>query len=253
MEAMLIAATDLVALLSPSRIEALADRVRDSLSAERDGNLHQLVTTPAARAALDRLIAAWRQTEISGGVLAGILVGAAYARRQAQRESSVELVWTGPTTPFVATRRTEQVLLDLIHRAQRDLFLVSFVAYDVSSVVDALNAAAARGIEVRILLETSASKGGSLSVDPVAMMRRCVPSAALYVWTDRPAPFTEGRVHAKVAVADGLTAFLTSANLTGHALEKNMEAGVLVVGGHIPSGLRDHLHALVETKIIQPA
>lgn len=251
MEAMLIAATDLVALLSPSRIEALADRVRGSLSAETDGNLHQLVNKPAARAALDRLIAAWRQTEISGDVLAGILVGAAYARQQAQRESSVELVWTGPTTPFVATRRTEQVLLDLIHRAQTDLFLVSFVAYDVSSVVDALNAAAARGIEVRILLETSASQGGSLSVDPVATMRRCVPSAALYVWTDRPAPFTEGRVHAKVAVADGLTAFLTSANLTGHALEKNMEAGVVISGGHVPTGLRAHLLALIETKVIR--
>ena len=251
MEAMLIAATDLVALLSPSRIEALADRVRGSLSAERDGNLHQLVTTPAARAALDRLIAAWRQTEISGDVLAGILVGAAYARQQTQRESSVELVWTGPTTPFVATRRTEQVLLDLIHRAQTDLFLVSFVAYDVSSVVDALNAAAARGIEVRILLETSASQGGSLSVDPVATMRRCVTSAALYVWTDRPAPFAEGRVHAKVAVADGLKAFLTSANLTGHALEKNMEAGVVISGGHVPTGLRAHLLALIETKVIR--
>jgi len=87
MEAMLIAASDLVALLSPSRIEALADRVRGSMSAERDGNLYQLVTTPTARLALDRLIAAWRQTEIPGDVLAGILVGAAYARQQAQRES----------------------------------------------------------------------------------------------------------------------------------------------------------------------
>ena len=251
MEAMLIPATDLVALLSPSRIEALADRVRGSLSAERDGSLHQLVTTPAARAALDRLIVTWKQTGISGDVLAGILVGAAYARQQAQRESNLELVWTGLTTPFVATRRTEQVLLDLIRHAQSDLFLVSFVAYDVSSVVDALNAAAARGIDVRILLETSTSHGGSLSVDPVATMRSCVPLAALYVWTGRPSPFTEGRVHAKVAVADGNIAFLTSANLTGHALEKNMEAGVVISGGHIPTGLRAHLHALIETKIIR--
>lgn len=251
MEAMLVAATDLVALLSPARIEALAERVRGSASAESDGSLRQLVTTPAARAALDRLIASWRQTEISGDVLAGILVGAAFARRKAQRESSVELVWTGPTTPFVATRRTEQVLLDLIHRAQSDLFLVSFVAYDVSSVVDALNAASTRGIDIRILLETSTSHGGSLSVDPIATMRRFVPSAALYVWTDRPAPFAEGRVHAKVAVADGNSAFLTSANLTGHALEKNMEAGVVISGGHVPAGLRDHLHALIETKVIR--
>ena len=205
------------------------------------------------RAALDRLIAAWRQTEISGDVLAGILVGAAYARQQAQRESSVELVWTGPTTPFVATRRTEQVLLDLIHRAQRDLFLVSFVAYDVSSVVNSLNAASARGVDIRILLETSTNHGGSLSIDPVAMMRARVPSASLYIWTDRPVPFAEGRVHAKVAVADGQTAFLTSANLTGHALEKNMEAGVVISGGHVPAGLHAHLHALIETNIVSCA
>lgn len=252
MEALLIAATDLVALLSAARIEALADRLRGSASAERrDGGLLQLVATPAARAALDHLIAAWGQTQVSGDVLAGILVGAAFARQQAQRESSVELVWTGPTTPFVATRRTEQVLLDLIGHAQSDLFLVSFVAYDVSSVVEALNAAAARGIDIRILLETSTSHGGSLSVDPIATMRSCVPSSALYAWTDRPAPFTEGRVHAKVAVADGRAAFLTSANLTGHALEKNMEAGVLIMGSRIPADLRSHLHALIQTKIVR--
>lgn len=251
MEAILIAATDLVALLSPLRIEALADRIRGSAPAERDGSLHQLATTPAARAALDRLIAAWRQTEISGDVMAGILIGAAFSRQQVQRENSVELVWTGPTTPFVATRRTEQVLLDLIGRAKSDLFLVSFVAYDVSSVVDALKAATARGVVIGMLLETSTSHGGSLPVDPVATMRQCVPSAALYKWTDRPVPFTEGRVHAKVAVADGHEAFLTSANLTRYALEKNMEAGVVISGGQIPYGLRAHLQALADMKIIR--
>lgn len=251
MKALLIAATDLVALLSPSRIEALADRVRVSTSAERDGSWNQLVTTPAARTALDRLIATWKQAGISGEVLAGALLGASHARQQALRESSVELVWTGPTTPFVATRRTEQVLLDLIRRASHDLFLVSFVAYDVSSVVESLNDATARGVNVRVLLETSLSLGGSLSNDPIATMRTCLPAASLYTWTDRPAPFTDGRVHAKVAVADGNTAFLTSANLTGHALEKNMEAGVVISGGHVPGDLRSHLLALIETRVIR--
>lgn len=252
MEAVLVAATDLADMLSPSRIEALAGRVRGSMPVETEASLHQLVSTPAARAVLDRLIVGWKQSEISGDLLAGILVGASFARQQVQRDNSVELVWTGPTTPSVPTRRTEQVLLDLIHGATRDLFIVSFVAYDVSSVVEALNAATNRGIDTRILLETSTSHGGSLSVDPVSTMRSCVPSAALYVWTDRPYPFVEGRVHAKVAVADGNSAFLTSANLTGHALEKNMEAGVIIRGGNVPSSLREHLHALIQTRVIRP-
>jgi len=90
MEAILVAATDLVAILSPARIEALAHRVRGSVPVERDGSLLQLVSTPAARAALDRLITAWKQAEISGDLLAGILVGAAFARQQIQRENNVD-------------------------------------------------------------------------------------------------------------------------------------------------------------------
>lgn len=117
MDALLIAAADLVTLLSPSRIEALAARVRRSDATGSVGGLRQLVTTPPARAALDRLIAVWEQTDISGDVLAGILIGATFAREKSQRESTVELVWTGPTTPFVPTRRTEQVLLDIIGAA----------------------------------------------------------------------------------------------------------------------------------------
>ncbi|NKC31592.1 DISARM system phospholipase D-like protein DrmC [Falsiroseomonas selenitidurans] len=251
MEELLEAAIDLVALLSPHRIEALANGVRCLRATERERNLDRFVATPTARAALNHLLEQWERTAISGDVLAGILRGAAHARQRTLREATVELVWTGPTTPYAATRRTEQVLLDLIRGAKDNLFLVSFVVYDVSSVVDELNAATQRGVEIRILLESSLNEGGSLSVDPIATMRGCAPSALLYAWVDRQVPFVNGRVHAKVAVSDGRAAFLTSANLTGHALEKNMEAGVLIEGGHVPSKLRSHLHALIDTRIVK--
>lgn len=250
MRPLLNTVTELVALLPPSKIEAIAFRLRGAAPGDRDRSLHQIVGTPAARAALDSLIATWGQSALPGDVVAGILIGAAHARLQTQRDSSVELVWTGPTTPYVPTRRTEQVLLDLIQGAKSELFIVSFVAYDVPSIITAINSAIDRGVETRILVEASLTQGGSLLVDPVATMRSCVPSALLYAWTERPHPFTNGRVHAKVAVADDRAAFLTSANLTGHALEKNMEAGVLVTGGHVPASLQSHLRALIETKVI---
>jgi len=248
---LLNAIIELVALLSPSKIEAIASRLRGATPNDGDRSLHQIVGTPTARAALDSLITTWEQSELPGDVVAGILIGAAHARLQSQRDGSIELVWTGPTTPYVPTRRTEQVLLDLIQRAKSELFIVSFVAYDVPSVITAINSAIGRGVETRILVEASLTQGGSLLMDPVATMRSCVPSALLYSWTDRPPPFTNGRVHAKVAVADGSTAFLTSANLTGHALEKNMEAGILVTGGHVPASLQSHLRSLIETKVIR--
>ena len=146
MELILSAASELVVLLSPARIDALADRVRGSVAKGRDRSLNQLVTTPVARAALDRLLTAWETTDIPGDVLAGILVGAAYARNAAQHDTIIDLVWTGPTTPYVPTRRTEQVLVDLIQRAESELFIVSFVAYDVPSVITAINSAIERGV-----------------------------------------------------------------------------------------------------------
>ena len=252
MGSLLDAVAELAALLSPSKIEAIASRLRGASPSPREQDLQQIVGTPIARAALGSFVTAWQDTGLSGDLVAGMLLAAAHTRQRMQRYCNVELVWTGPTTPFVATRRTEQVLLDLIQHATRELFIVSFVAYDVPSVITAINAAIERGVDTRILVEASLTQGGSLLVDPVSTMRNAVPAAKLFVWTDRPHPFTNGRVHAKVAVADNNTAFLTSANLTGHALEKNMEAGVLLTGGQVLSNLRDHLHALIETKVIRP-
>ncbi len=77
-----------------------------------------------------------------------------------------------------------------------------------------------------------------------------VTAAHLYAWRDKKPEFLDGRVHAKVAVADGRVCFITSANLTGHAMEKNMEAGVLISGGYIPKLLESHLQSLVDTQVV---
>jgi len=37
-----------------------------------------------------------------------------------------------------------------------------------------------------------------------------------------------------------------------HAMEQNMEAGVLISDGQIPRQLHDHLQALVDTKTVSP-
>ena len=63
-------------------------------------------------------------------------------------------------------------------------------------------------------------------------------------------PLVGDCVHAKVAVADGATCFVTSANLTGRAMDKKIEAGLLVLGGDTPRQLEDHLRSLTDTKVV---
>lgn len=252
MTALLDAVVDLVALVSPAKVRTVASALRGLTGPSTAPNANTLVDTAAARTAVGRVVVEWGQAQASGDELAGMLLGAAEARQRVERELSVELVWTGPTTRFVPTRRTEQVLLDLIASATKDCFLVSFVAYDVANVVTALNHAASRGVRLRILLEASTSHGGTLNYDPAATMRSRVPLAELFTWREKPEPFVDGKVHAKVAVVDGARAFITSANLTSHALEKNMEAGVLINGGPVPKTLNDHLQALIDVKVLVP-
>lgn len=179
-----------------------------------------------------------------------MLIAASHVYAKAASEQSAELVWTGPTTPFVSARRTEQALLQVINSAEQSLFITSFVAYDVSTIVKALNAANDRGVAISMLLELSQDHGGSITFDAIGKMRTLVPTANLYAWRDKADPFSDGRVHAKVAVADGRMCFITSANLTGHAMEKNMEAGVIIEGGNIPKTLKSHLEALIATKVV---
>ena len=164
---------------------------------------------------------------------------------------SVELVWTGRSSQLVPTRQTEQVLLQVIRGAKKELFLTSFIAYKVSSIVDALQKAIECGVNVSILLESSAEHGGGVSIDSIGKMREILPGAQILHWSEKTDAFLGGKVHAKVAVADSQECFLSSANLTGHAMEINMEAGLLISGGAIPRNMHEHLNALVATGIIQ--
>jgi phosphatidylserine/phosphatidylglycerophosphate/cardiolipin synthase-like enzyme len=161
----------------------------------------------------------------------------------------MELAWTGPTTGQVPVRHTEQALCEVIEFAKRRLFLVSFVAYQVTSVAKALEEAVRRQVEISVLLESSDKHGGSISHDSVKAIRAMSPSVSIYEWIHDNGGVT-GRVHAKCAVADEKIAFITSANLTSAAMEHNMELGVIIRGGELPYALHRHLEALIITGVI---
>lgn len=250
MDELLDAVAAVVCLVSPEKVQSIANRIRQGGDSKAASSLSSVVGTPAAAGVVDQLVEAWLRTSVGADELASMLLAAGHVFTKVANQQSTELVWTGPTTPFVSARRTEQALLQVINATEQTLFITSFVAYDVSTIVKALNAAATRGVAISMLLELSQDHGGSISFDAIGKMSALVPAAKLYAWRDKTAPYSDGRVHAKVAVADGRMCFITSANLTGHAMEKNMEAGVLISGGQIPRLLDDHLRSLIDTNVV---
>ncbi len=241
---------ELVANSPPDRLSQLAVAI-GKLSSPSDAHaLSAWAVNPAAQARLANLSKAWLVAGIPANELSGMLIGASSAYRHAKSEQQIELVWTGPSSQLIATRKTEQALLEVIAASSGRLFMTSFVAYDVASIMKALTGAIGRGVKISMLLEASDKHGGGVSIDAIGKMKVTLPAAQIYSWAGKDSAFIGGKVHAKVAVADETICFISSANLTGHAMEKNMEAGVLITGGITPQSLHRHLEALVTTQVI---
>jgi cardiolipin synthase len=249
-EKLLEAIIELVTNSPPDKTEQLARSIGRLSSPQDAPALTGWAVIPGAKVRLANLVAAWRTTELPPVELAGMLIGATAAYHHAKAEQEIELVWTGPSSKLIATRKTEQALLQVIDAAESRLFITSFVAYDVASIMKALERAIARGVKVSMLLEASDKHGGGVTIDAIGKMKVALPTARIFSWAEKSDGFSGGKVHAKVAVADEIFCFISSANLTGHAMEKNMEAGVLIRGGATPRDLQRHLEALETTNVI---
>jgi len=247
---------ELATAMHADRIASIADTIVHVKGVEEFDRVRIAFGPNADHERVGRLRASWAAIPVvSAAEIAAAFRGAAEVAKLMDDRGAIELVWTGPRTGLIPTRRTEQVILEVIDSAKDEVFLVTYVFYRAAAVTDSLNAAVGRGVKARILLESSIDHGGALRGDSVEAMAKAVPGATIYVW-DPSAKEAQGAVvsasvHAKCAVADGQLAFITSANLTSAALERNMELGVLIRGGLATQRLHSHLDALVTTKVIK--
>jgi phosphatidylserine/phosphatidylglycerophosphate/cardiolipin synthase-like enzyme len=186
------------------------------------------------------------------------LLAAAQAEKYHRERQRLELVWTGPDSQIIPLRRTDQALLQLINGAQETLHIVSFAVYRPEAISQAIVNASQRGVSVSVYLETPDASERRMAFDTIGALGGDVAQRAqIYVWPLekrlRTADGRCGSLHAKIAVADGQTMLISSANLTEYAMTLNMEMGLLVQGGPLPARVETHLERLVEQGVFQPA
>jgi cardiolipin synthase len=243
------AARELPATQALRLAEAIAGCPEPAMAART--NLHRLVPTAAFERAARRLVAAWGTT--SGEAVALGLRAAVQAVQATRADQALEIVWTGPQTAEVPVRLTRAVLVDVIRTAAERLVIVSFAAYKVALVVDELATAAARGVDVRLVLETAETSGGRLATDAADAFASLGAAVSFWIWPSeqRPSlPAGAAALHAKAAIADDHMALVTSANLTGHGISENMELGLLVRGGAVPRRLAAHFTQLMADRVL---
>ncbi len=180
-------------------------------------------------------------------------------RRARQRDvDATELVWSGPEEGPSETRETAVVLRELFLGAQRDVLVATFAVHEGAAVfADLAHRFDAGELTLRVLLHVEPD------ADPAAARRACAmsfrekwPGEKLPpLWCDPRTTKVGAKktsMHAKFVVVDDRLAFLTSANFTEAAQERNVEAGVLVRSAVFARRLREHVDRQMAHGLFQP-
>lgn len=231
-------------------------RVSEFLARGKASEANAVLSADAARL-FSELLKTWWQEMPSAELseLGHALLAASATSREERQRQQLELVWSGPGVTSTTLRSTGPALLELIETARESIYLVTFAAYKVPAVADALAAAERRGVRVVFVLESDGGNGGKLDFDPLPHLRASgLQRAEVYTWPQEHRLRDErgrfGSLHAKFAVADRLRLLVSSANLTEFAFNLNIELGVIVTGGHAPAEAARHLDELIRLGVL---
>lgn len=150
--------------------------------------------------------------------------------------TDLRAVWSGPTFSGDGDHTTAAIA-HLIDEATEDVFASTYSASSNSAYVQSLWRAVARGVKTTVLVDTKLNDGKT-----AAWMQEKLHGARFLGF--KPGPLG-GVQHSKVVVVDSSTAFITSANLSEAALEKNLEAGVIIRDPDFASTVRQRYASLL--------
>lgn len=198
-------------------------------------------------------------------VVAAFLRGIARERASAERMlDRLSLVWTGPASPGAESRDTAVVVDGLFSQARSRVLVAGFVVHGGREVFAALAArmAATPELDVRLCLNVAPLPGAPHDERAAVAAFRArflaaewpggrVPTLYYDPRTFAADAATRGVLHAKCVVVDDEVALVTSANLTGAAQHRNIEAGVLVRDPAFASRLRQQFDALIAAGLLR--
>ena len=183
--------------------------------------------------------------------------------RAAERAPAPDFVWTGPEVVGLHARDTRRVYEELIGSAQHSIWVCSYAFFDGPRAFATLAARmdANPGLEVTLLLNIERRRGDTTAAD--SLVRRFADEFWREAWPGkaRPRVFYDPRsvaedgpggvLHAKAVVADGEAVFITSANLTEAAFDRNIELGLLVRDRTLAETTAIHFRTLIEKGLLR--
>jgi len=184
--------------------------------------------------------------------------------RAAARTQKPDLVWSGPEVPGLHARDTRRVYEELLGSAERSIWASTYAFFDGPKAVEVLarRIEATPALRVTLLLNIQRKRGDTTASEQ--LVRRFADHFWKTDWpgSSRPSVFYDPRsldpegpggvLHAKAVVADDEAAFITSANLTEAALDRNIELGVLIRDRAFALAVGGYFRSLIDRDLLTP-
>ena len=202
---------------------------------------------------------------IASGSPAGVARrGCAASNQVASRRTAPDFVWSGPEVAGLHARDTRRVYEELLGSAARSAWVTTYAFFDGPRAFEVLarRMDETPGLAVTLLLNVQRKKGDTTDADH--LVRRFADRFWTEEWpgSSRPSVFYDPRslnpkggagvLHAKAVVVDDEAVFVTSANLTEAALDRNIEIGLLVRDRALATTMTRHFTTLTERSLLLP-
>lgn len=175
-----------------------------------------------------------------------------------------DIVWSGPEVVGLAARDTRRVFDEVLGGAERSAWVCSYAFFDGPRAFQVLarRMEARPDLDVVLLLNIQRKRGDTTALDQV--VRRFADRFWSTDWpgASRPHVYYDPRslavdgptgvLHAKAVVVDDEVLFVTSANLTEAALDRNIELGLLVRDRALALSASAYFRTLIERGMLSP-
>ncbi len=183
--------------------------------------------------------------------------------RAFERRPEPDFVWTGPEVVGLHARDTRRVYEELLSSAKRSIWASTYAFFDGPRAFATLARRMDTMPELRVTLLLNIGRGPGDTSTADSLVRRFAERFWAKEWPGeaRPRVYYDPRsvtlggptgvLHAKAVVADEESVFITSANLTEAALDRNIELGLLVRDRTLAATTLMHFRTLIEKDLLR--
>lgn len=236
----------------------------------RSGSLRPPYSEFAIKAAMSSVEDSGKVTQLLSGLdntgvgPEGIAFGLQCFDEGASINPLPELAWTGPKVPGLHARATRKVYEELFQTATESLWISTYAFFDGPKAFELLASRMDQvaNLQVNLILNIQRKWGDTTSSN--VLISRFAKQFWEKDWpgSRQPRVFFDKRslgnealkgvLHAKAVVRDEQECFITSANLTEAAFDKNIEAGVVLRNPSIAKSLIRYFQRLIEEEWLVP-